>query len=216
MEIPKPQKVQLTPEERSLLEQITFEPRRTELKDQYEEVVRRSCLAAAALAESVLERQAIPKIRFEYFTEPKYNIGSRKSREQIFEENRTTGRAILEHPHFLQYLKYFIFGPALPESTIEQFCQIVLDDMGTSGMLRDQLRSFARSETVALALIELQPWRSSTDSPSNAGLKKTSLGAYATQYARRDDNSGGVGHLTLSWRGTRDKLCAPQLCVMPC
>ena len=38
------------------------------------------------------------------------------------------------HPHFLLMLKYFIFGPDLPDGVIDQFVRGERQFMGTSGM----------------------------------------------------------------------------------
>jgi len=53
---------------------------------------------------------------------------------------------ILRHPHFLRYLKYFIYGPDLPEPTIRRFYQIVENDMFTSAEVLDHLTAFVRKE----------------------------------------------------------------------
>ncbi len=70
----------------------------------------------AALMELLLTRKdAIPSHRIYYFTKPEYNVGGRgSSRQQIFERNGTSGKAIFHHPHFLTYLRYFVHGPDLP------------------------------------------------------------------------------------------------------
>jgi hypothetical protein len=115
----------LTEEEEKLLAQINFDP--THDSAEYDEILRSSCAAAAALTESILARQAVPEVRRRYFTDPKLAIGTKKSRKQIFEQNGIRGRAIIEHPHFLRFLQYFIFGPQLPEPVIEEFVRIISD-----------------------------------------------------------------------------------------
>ena len=137
MGIPKPEPVALSPEERVLFEQITSEP---SLSDE-------PAAAAVSLTRSLLERNAIPKVRLRYFTDPELNIGGhKKSRRDAFEVRGIKGDAIFQHPNFLRYLKYFITGPDLPTETVDRFWTIVIDDRGTSGMVRDQLRQFARHE----------------------------------------------------------------------
>jgi hypothetical protein len=139
MQIPK--SILLTPEEQVLLEQISFD------HDLSHERLELSCNAAEPLARSLLKRGAIPKVRLQYFTDPEFNVGGRgKSRKDVFERNGTKGDAILGHGNFLKYLKYFIYGPDLSPSTIAGFRKIVDDDFGTSGMVMDQLRKFARAE----------------------------------------------------------------------
>jgi hypothetical protein len=76
----------------------------------------------AALSELLLHRGAIPEVRLRYFNDPACNPGGRgKSRQEIFERNGTIGDEILEHPHFLPYLEYFVLGPNLPSTVILQF-----------------------------------------------------------------------------------------------
>ncbi|WP_438480859.1 hypothetical protein [Oleiharenicola lentus] len=77
--------------------------------------------SAAVLTKSLLKRSVIPDARLRYFTDPELNIGRSASRRQMFERNGTSGDAILGHPHFLKYLRYFIFGPELPPLVVETF-----------------------------------------------------------------------------------------------
>jgi hypothetical protein len=103
--------------------------------------------AAVRLVESLQEREAIPHLRLAYFTDPDLNIGGHgRSRRQVFERNGCCGRAILEHPHFVPYLRYFVEGPLLPPPTIEGFVRIVREDLGSSGQVMSQLQSYARAE----------------------------------------------------------------------
>jgi hypothetical protein len=107
--------IQLTEQERSLLEKIHFEP-------SDHEQLRSSLAPMAALSKSLLERDAVPDVRLRYFTDPECNAGGRgKSRQDIFEQNGTCRAEILEHGNFLQYLEYFVFGPKLPANVISQF-----------------------------------------------------------------------------------------------
>jgi hypothetical protein len=70
---------------------------------------------SARLTQSLLDRNAIPKVRIKYFTQPEYNLPtSRKSRQQVFEHNGKSGSRIFEDPAFLKYLRYFIYGADLP------------------------------------------------------------------------------------------------------
>ncbi len=147
MTVPKPQPVPLTPEESALFDRIDFE-----LSGEY--ASRMESLAAAAdLAESLIARGAIPEVRRRYLTDPELNVGGRnKSRIAVFEGNGTHSREILEHPHFLKYLRYFLLGPDLPEETIERFRKVLIDNAGTSGMMLDALCQCARAETRRLTL----------------------------------------------------------------
>lgn len=83
---------------------------------------------ALKLLQSLLKRDAIPSYRWEWFVDPKTNIGGRgKSREEQFEKNGTIGKDIARHPHFLEYLRYFLEGPSLPDLMIQAFATKVED-----------------------------------------------------------------------------------------
>lgn len=114
-------KIEFTAEEQTLLEQISF-------TDHDHQTLRKSCQAAGKLSEILIKRHAIPEIRMEYFINPKYNIGKNKSRKEIFEGNGTKGSDILYHGNFLKYLRYFIFGPDLPSTLIDEFCTKIDED----------------------------------------------------------------------------------------
>lgn len=141
MTVSAPNHVELTERERELIARIDFDPHEMRLHGRFEEVLEESCVAAKDLALSLLGRDAIPEIRRRYFTDPDLNVGSKRSRKEIFEGNGTGGDAILEHAHFLPYLKYFVYGPELPKQTIAGFCELVNDDVE-----RDRLRIYAREE----------------------------------------------------------------------
>ena len=135
-----PQAIALTPGESALVAKVNFHP---DLSGDREEFLE-SAAAAAQLTKSLTKRNAIPQHRLDYFTDPRYNIGTKKSRQEVFESNGTSGEAILEHPHFLKYLHYFIYGPDPPVGIIEGFCRIVREDRGTSGEVMTQLHRYVR------------------------------------------------------------------------
>jgi hypothetical protein len=110
--------IELTPAEQELLDQLELDA--GALKGQA--MAARNGERAAKLTELLLARQAaIPPRRIAYFTQPEYCIGGRgKSYKELFERNLRQG-SMLEHPHFLAYLRYFIHGPDLPESVIDAF-----------------------------------------------------------------------------------------------
>ena len=111
--------VQLTEEEKLLLEQIDFNPSSEIHNADYWRAVGD---AVQKLMEFLLQRKAIPEVRGRVFTDPKFNIGGRgRSRAQIFEKNGRRGNAIFRHPHFLKHLHYFLFGPDLPADVIKAF-----------------------------------------------------------------------------------------------
>jgi hypothetical protein len=75
-----------------------------------------------ALLESLSERSAIPKERLKYWTEQRYNPGRIKaSRKELFERNGCRGTEIYTHPHFVRYLRYFLFGAELPDNVVTSF-----------------------------------------------------------------------------------------------
>lgn len=83
---------------------------------------------AHQLTTLLLERKAIPKQRLRYFTDPDYNPGGRgSSRQDVFERNGPSGDALLRHPHFLRFLRYFIHGADLPSPIVTVFAKAVED-----------------------------------------------------------------------------------------
>jgi hypothetical protein len=75
-----------------------------------------------ALLQSLRERGAIPTHRIEYFTNPEYKRGGRtKGSWQDLFERHNEGVEVFEHPHFKQHLRYFLFGPDLPDEAILEF-----------------------------------------------------------------------------------------------
>lgn len=83
---------------------------------------------AHQLTTRLLERHAIPDQRLRYFTDAEYNPGGRgNSRKDWFERNGTAGDALLRHPHFLGYLRYFIHGADLPPAVLTAYARAVED-----------------------------------------------------------------------------------------
>lgn len=146
MNVTVPRPIDLAPKEAALAGRIDFDPDPLGLGERFIHVIRQSCAAAPKLAKSLLARRAIPELRLDYFTDPRFNTRTKMSRQEVFERNGTRGEAILEHPNFLPYLRYFIYGPNLPTAVIEGFCRIVREDRGTSGMVLDQLHRYVRKE----------------------------------------------------------------------
>jgi hypothetical protein len=58
------------------------------------EVLQAACVAARKLTQALIERDTIPSTRVQYFTDPDLNIGTKKSRQEVFESNGTHGEAI--------------------------------------------------------------------------------------------------------------------------
>lgn len=134
-----PQSVELTDDETKLYELLL--PDSPDTSTEWTPIAD----AMEALFKSLIERNAIPKMRLHIFDDPKYAETRNKSPKQIFEANGTSGYRIYRHQHFIEYLHYFINGPDLPADVINGFCKILNDDAGTSGMILDQLRRFVRS-----------------------------------------------------------------------
>lgn len=118
-------RIDLTPEEKFLWEQIHFALESSRID---QDKVRESIEPAYQLTQNLLGREAIPSIRWRYFTDPELNIGGRgKSRQQVFERNGTRGDAIFRHPHFHKYLHYFVLGPDIPSEAIDEFKALVFE-----------------------------------------------------------------------------------------
>ena len=78
------------------------------------------------LLESLSERGAIARERLSYWDDPKYNTGGLKtSHRGVFERNGWRGREIYTHPHFIPYLRYFLFGADLPDAVVADFEETV-------------------------------------------------------------------------------------------
>ena len=116
--------IELTDEETLLLEGITLEPNAS--RHDYD-AFRATCKANAdkvpLLMESLISRDAVPKQRLSYWNDPEYQTDHRLkiSRQGIFERNGSKGRKIYEHPHFIPFLRYFLFSAELPDAVITEF-----------------------------------------------------------------------------------------------
>ena len=150
MSNPYTPKIPLTPEETDLCKQIIFTKPYGYVP---QEVIDASSDAAYHLMRSLINRNAIPDIRLRYFKDPNLNSHIKKSHQQIFEQNGTTGIAIFRHQGFIPFLKYFVFGPDLPDPVIEGFIQIVEREQYISGSDMPGLEKFARDETRRFDLV---------------------------------------------------------------
>ena len=143
MPVNTPAATTLIEAERNLLSQIDFDPNLGDSYERHLEIFE----ASHGLTMSLLNRDAISEPRWAYFTDPELNIGSKRSRAEIFEQNGTAGEEIFRHPHFLKFLQYFLYGPDLPGPTIAGFCRLVEDcEPVTSGDV-EELCSYARQQT---------------------------------------------------------------------
>ncbi len=139
------EKITLTEPEKKLYEEINLNLDSSFSSPNSQEKLSKATNASRQLTISLMNRNVIPKIRLRYLNDPEYNVGSLKSRIEIFESNGTRGEEIYGHGNFLKHLKYLIDGPDLPLSVISQFQKIINDDKGTSGELQDEVRKFTRS-----------------------------------------------------------------------
>lgn len=135
--------IALNAQEQELLHQIAFDAQTCTPYEERLTIFSR----AGELTERLLERNAIPVHRLDWFTKPEHFIGGHgSSREQWFRRNAQPGTVIFRHPHFLKYLHYFIYGPDLPERVMSAFAAEVEDcDMITSGDILP-LAKFARQQ----------------------------------------------------------------------
>jgi len=116
--------IELTAEERALLERIKFDPSDIANPDEHHA----NGDAVVALMKSLNGRKAIPEHRVRYFSDPSFYVGGHgKSHQQIFEKNGCRGDDILRHAHFLPYLRYMLFGADLPQNAINAFASAVAD-----------------------------------------------------------------------------------------
>lgn len=145
-------KINLTDEEAALLDQIELEA----LKLVNGQPARENGERAAQLATRLLERGAIPPVRKKVFADSDYATGRGPSVREQFRRHGNSPEETLRHPHFLAWLRYFIFGPDLPANLIEAYAT-KLDDMGmiTSGDV-GVLATYVRAETRKYGLIKSQ------------------------------------------------------------
>jgi len=75
-----------------------------------------------ALLRSLTARGAILKHRIAYWTDPRHNPGRVKgSHRDVFARNGSEGAEAYTHPHFIPFLRYFLYGADLPLHVIEEF-----------------------------------------------------------------------------------------------
>lgn len=113
--------IELTAEEEELASEIIFDPEILIQPHNPDKVIANGELAAQ-LFESLRKRDAIPQLRWDYFTKAQYNISTPKtSRAERFLQNAGSPENVVRHVHFLNYLSYFIYGAALPPDVIADF-----------------------------------------------------------------------------------------------
>jgi len=124
--------IDLTDGESGLLSDIELDAHRLN-----HELYKRQGPFVLRLLKSLLDRDAIPEVRVRYWSDPNFQVGRVKtSHKGQFERNGRQGEEIYTHPHFLKYLRYFLFGAQLPVRVIAEFEEVVGNaDWVTSGDL---------------------------------------------------------------------------------
>ncbi len=138
-----PGPIELTTEEKAILVRIKLE---ASSLGEYPDALENG-QAVSELMASLIDRKAIPDTRRKFFLDPDYYPGGRgRSRKDNFERNGTRGKEIFEHPHFLPYLRYFLYGAQLPAEVIAAFTA----ELSDRGMITSSdvvpLGKFARQQ----------------------------------------------------------------------
>ncbi|MCY4499029.1 MAG: hypothetical protein OXC14_17310 [Rhodospirillaceae bacterium] len=112
---------ELTDEEKTLVEAIDL--RMWPPMDEHSDVCRANKRPILALLTALTQRRGIPEQRWKYWSNPTYRIGGtgKSTSRDVFEKNGNVGDEAYVHPHFIPYLRYFLFGPYLPSEVIAKF-----------------------------------------------------------------------------------------------
>jgi hypothetical protein len=141
-------KIHLTKTEEKLLNRLVLD-HAGYVRLEREETIANGELAAT-LIQSLLAHKSIPECRLRYFADPDYNVGSSKSsKRDLFLRNAHTDEEMYRHPHFLKYLRYFVFGADLPDHLKEAFLARFKESDGDTRQLiqlaRGQFRELAKA-----------------------------------------------------------------------
>jgi hypothetical protein len=113
--------IELTAEEQALVEKIDLRLDIPHHEDDHA-IYLSNQEPIMALLKLLTDRSAIPAHRLAYWTDPKYQSGRMKgSHRDIFARNGSRGRDAYTHPHFIPFLRYFLFGVDLPAAVIKEF-----------------------------------------------------------------------------------------------
>ncbi len=118
-------KIELNEEEIDLEKEIEFDA--LKLRDHIHAQTNGELVSK--LTQSLLDREGIPEHRLKTFTDDSYATGRGPSPWKQFQRNNNDKDKTLRHPHFLDWLYYFINGPKLPHALIEDFGDFV-DELG--------------------------------------------------------------------------------------
>lgn len=105
--------IELTPDESELFSAL---PSYNELANDWDGEWSEAADVMEELYLLLKDRGAIPELRLKIFIDPQYPEKGSKSIKETFESNGTKGREIIRHPHFTEYIDYFVNGPALPKN----------------------------------------------------------------------------------------------------
>ncbi|HWV55072.1 hypothetical protein [Pseudorhodoplanes sp.] len=98
------------------------------------------------LMDLLQKRNAIPKQRLDYFDDPQFRSGRIKgAHRNLFERNGTVGVEIYQHPHFLKYLRYFLFGADLPPDVLDRFKSLVIRHSPSAAATSKTFRTWQRT-----------------------------------------------------------------------
>lgn len=108
--------IDLKPNESELVALIKMHPLQLSGPD---DVLRNGNLVGQLL-DSLTRRNAIPTHRIQWFTDPEFNVGGRgRSKYERFTEQHKDN--VPNHPNFLNHLRYFLYGPDLPNQLTQEF-----------------------------------------------------------------------------------------------
>lgn len=139
--------VLLTDFEIALFDSISFPPASLNLDDAR---AADNAELARILTTSILERDAVPRHRLDYFEDAVHNFGQAVSMRTSLEQAGVSGEALYEDARFLKYLRYFICGPELPEKIANVFRKELAERGGVAQ--GDHRRLIAKLRQLASAL----------------------------------------------------------------
>ena len=100
--------------------------------------------ALELLFRSLASRCAIPEARLRVFGDPALAETAQVSPRMVFADNGAKGAAVYRHRHFVEYLDYFIKGPALSDDEIGGFVDVLNAEAGPMGVVLGPLYDLVR------------------------------------------------------------------------
>ncbi len=113
--------IALTDEEQAFVDAVDL--RMWPPGDEHYETCQANKSPILALVLSLIRRGGIPEERWKYWSDPAYRVDRsiKDSPKGVFEKNGKPDEDPYVHPHFIPYLRYFLFGVYLPGPVIEEF-----------------------------------------------------------------------------------------------